>query len=344
MAPPDHSVIEDMAIETCDECVFDASRWTRQDAIRTVEHAADLVGFATEGLASELWNTRPEPDIWSIAEYTDHIRQVFEIHRIGCATALETPDLELPAIEPEPVSSKPAAHDPAALLAALDEQGNAVRDLFLGMHGEDWSKGLVVGGFRWSCHYSLTHLCHDLLHHLGDIASIRHALGDTIELHGTVSQINGSNGGVPKQPMLTGTVDPAGLEGDRQATRRHHGRPWQAVCLYSAEVIDAFAAEGHPIGYGTVGENLTLSGVDWSALRAGLTVSVGDVVLRLSSPAAPCSKTSYAFADRDHMRMDHERHPGWARWYASVVRGGTLEPGDLVRIGSTAAANETTTA
>lgn len=42
-------------VETCDECQFDASRWSRQDAIRTVEHAADLVNSAVEGLAPNEW-------------------------------------------------------------------------------------------------------------------------------------------------------------------------------------------------------------------------------------------------------------------------------------------------
>lgn len=134
--------------------------------------------------------------------------------------------------------------------------------------------------------------------------------------------------------MQSAVVGPSGIEGDRQATRRHHARPWQALCLYSTHVIDALASEGHPISPGLVGENLTLSGLDWSALRAGLVVTIGDVRMRLSSPAAPCTKTSGSFADCNHVRMAHELHPGWGRWYASVLSGGTIHPGDTVTVTS----------
>jgi MOSC domain-containing protein YiiM len=319
--------------EICTECVFDSSRWTRQDAIRTIEHAADLVGYATEGFAHEHWNTRARSDMWSIAEYVDHVRMVIEIHRLGCATAQTQPNAELPTVEPEPVSRAPTIHEPEALVAALAQEARAAQRFFLGLDGDQWSQGLMVAGSLWTCDYSLTHIGHELLHHLGDIAAIRNLFEDPVgPLEGSVAQVNGSNGGVPKEAMPTATVGLGGLEGDRQATRRHHGRPWQAVCLYSADIIDALQQEGHPITAGDVGENLTLQAIDWSALRAGLVVVIGDVSLRLSSPAAPCSKTSYAFSDGNHMRMDHHRHPGWARWYASVLRGGTIRPGDRVEV------------
>ena len=39
-------------------------------------------------------------------------------------------------------------------------------------------------------------------------------------------------------------VDAAGIVGDRQGNRQHHGRPWQALCLFSIYVIDDLAACG----------------------------------------------------------------------------------------------------
>lgn len=324
-----------MPVETCDECQFDASRWSRQDAIRTVEHAADLVDVAVEGLAPDRWNTRCRPDMWSIAEYVDHIRSVIEINRGGCELSIAEPDRELPPFDHPPITPEPAHHDPLVLMEELRDQAQITTRFFLGLAKDDWDKALIVHGHRWTVAFDVTHLCHDLMHHLMDIATIRRELGDTVgPLTGELAQVNSSKGGVPKLPVDAGHIGFGGLDGDRQAARRHHGRPWQAVCLYSGDVIDALRAEGHPIGWGSTGENLTLAGIDWAQLRGGLEVDIGEVRLRLSAPAVPCSKNRGFFAGGHFLRMDHGLHPGWSRWYASVLRPGDVAAGDPVTIRS----------
>ena len=322
-----------MPTETCDECGFDASRWTRQDAIRTIEHAGDLVAHAVAGLDPVLANRRSRPDMWSIAEYVDHLRTVFEINRMGAELSLVEPEKVIPPFDHPAIAIEAAELDLAVVLEQLGQQATLLRDFFLAVRDDQWEHALVVDGMRWTVAYVLTHVCHDLLHHLGDIATIRRELGDTIgPLTGAVAQINASGGGVPKTAVAQGRIGAGGLDGDRQATRRHHGRPWQAICLYSADVIDALIAEGHPIDYGSTGENLTLSGIEWSALRGGMRVEIGDVVLQLSVPAVPCKKNKGFFVDGDFNRMSHDLHPGWSRWYASVLEGGDVSPGDAVTV------------
>jgi MOSC domain-containing protein YiiM len=149
---------------------------------------------------------------------------------------------------------------------------------------------------------------------------------------GAVVSLHASTGGVPKLPIAEAVVGRGGIEGDRQNNRRNHGRPWQALCLYSSDLLDVLAAEGHPIAPGAAGENLTISGVDWARMRGGLTIEIGDVRLRTSSPAAPCHKIGDCFVERDWSRIDHVENPGWARWYASVLVGGTIRPGDPLRV------------
>jgi MOSC domain-containing protein YiiM len=102
--------------------------------------------------------------------------------------------------------------------------------------------------------------------------------------------------------------------------------------MYSSDLIEALRAEGHPITAGGAGENLTIRGIDWSRMRGGLTITIGDVVLRTSSPAAPCHKIGDCFTERHWNRIDHVERPGWARWYASVLSGGTVSPGDVVTV------------
>ena len=60
----------------------------------------------------------------------------------------------------------------------------------------------------------------------------------------SVHQINVSQGGVPKLPVLEAAVGELGLEGDAVANPDIHGGPERAVCLYSLELIEALVAEG----------------------------------------------------------------------------------------------------
>ncbi|RLE20847.1 MAG: MOSC domain-containing protein [Actinobacteria bacterium] len=147
---------------------------------------------------------------------------------------------------------------------------------------------------------------------------------------GVIVGLRASGGGVPKQEIPRAIVGVGGIEGDTQAHRVHHGRPWQALCLYSVEVIEALCVEGHPIAPGSVGENLTIEGVDWTRMRGGLTLEIGDVRCRVSAPAHPCYQLESFFQGADVSRIAHSEHPGWSRWYASVLHGGTIRPGDTV--------------
>jgi MOSC domain-containing protein YiiM len=146
---------------------------------------------------------------------------------------------------------------------------------------------------------------------------------------GRVVQLNVSGGGVPKRPVPEVTVDVGGVVGDRQATRRHHGRPWQALCLWSAEVIDRFAADGHPITYGAAGENVTIGGIDWATVRPGVVVRIGNAVAETSAWALPCRHNGRWFRNGEFGLMHHERGPV-SRIYATVLEPGTVRTGDPV--------------
>ncbi len=171
---------------------------------------------------------------------------------------------------------------------------------------------------------------HAVMHRLDELAAIRRSIDPFEPMVGTVASIQLSSGGVPKLAVPEAVVGSGGIEGDGQSNRRHHGRPWQALCLYSAERLDELVAEGHPIGPGAAGENLTIRGVDWSRIRGGLTIEIGTVRLRISSPAAPCHTIGDCFTERHWNRIDHVEQPGWSRWYASVLGGGPIRPGDAV--------------
>ena len=148
-----------------------------------------------------------------------------------------------------------------------------------------------------------------------------------------IHSIQISDGGVPKTAVEEALVTPTGLRGDRQRDLRHHGGPQRAVSLYSLEVIESLRSQGHPIAPGTTGENLTIAGLDWGKLASGQALHVGaEVVLELTKPAQPCGQIADSFRDGDSTRISTKRFPNDARWYARVLREGTVHSGDQVSV------------
>jgi MOSC domain-containing protein YiiM len=147
---------------------------------------------------------------------------------------------------------------------------------------------------------------------------------------GTLVSINVSKGGVPKRSLPACAVTASGLQGDRQRDLEYHGGPMRAVCLYSQDLIEALQAEGHPIGAGTIGENLTVRGIEWSAMIPGVRLDIGEVRVELTDYAAPCNNIAASFRDRRSGRVSQKAHPGWSRLYARVIKQGTVRVGDRV--------------
>jgi MOSC domain-containing protein YiiM len=150
---------------------------------------------------------------------------------------------------------------------------------------------------------------------------------------GRIFQLNLSGGGVPKLAVREAVLTPEGLEGDRQRNRRLHGGPERALCLYALEHVLALQAEGHPVFPGSVGENLTLAGLDWARLAPGARLALGDEALvEITSYTKPCKIIAASFLGNDFKRISQTLHPGHSRLYARVLRTGRLRVGDLVRV------------
>lgn len=158
-------------------------------------------------------------------------------------------------------------------------------------------------------------------------------MGAVITSRGRIVQISMSSGGVPKRPVASARVTARGLEGDAQRDRAHHGGPERALCLFSLERIRALRAEGHPITPGSVGENLTIEGIDWAAVTPGTCLRLGgEVIAQVTDYTAPCLTIAASFHHRDYSRVSQKRHPGDSRVYARVLRTGFLTTGDPVHL------------
>jgi MOSC domain-containing protein YiiM len=157
---------------------------------------------------------------------------------------------------------------------------------------------------------------------------------------GVIVQVSISPGGLPKRAIAEGMIGPLGMEGDVQAHPQIHGGPRQAILLISSEMVDVLTAQGYPLFYGAMGENLTTRGIDFGELRIGTQLRAGGAVLEITKPRGPCSQLDVygesLKADVYDARVK-QREPGSPRWgmsgfYASVVRPGPVRAGDPVEL------------
>jgi MOSC domain-containing protein YiiM len=150
---------------------------------------------------------------------------------------------------------------------------------------------------------------------------------------GRIHQINISSGGVPKLPVDAAVIAAGGLVGDGHDDTKHHGGPNAAVCLFSLEVIARLREEGHPIGPGTTGENVTLAGLDWPRVAPGCRLIFdGGVELEITQYTGPCATIRNSFRGLEFRRIKQELHLGESRVYARVIREGQLRTGEQVTL------------
>ncbi|HET8578500.1 MAG TPA: MOSC domain-containing protein [Methylomirabilota bacterium] len=150
---------------------------------------------------------------------------------------------------------------------------------------------------------------------------------------GRIVQINVSPGGVPKRPVGEARVTWLGVEGDAHRDTEHHGGPERALCIFSLERIRALQTEGHSISPGSIGENLTVEGLDWNAVTPGSRLLLGaDVLAEVTRYTSPCTNITAFFKDGDYSRVSQKRHPGDSRVYARVLREGAIRTGDPIRV------------
>ena len=156
-------------------------------------------------------------------------------------------------------------------------------------------------------------------------------------MSGRIFQTNSSPGGVPKLAVREAQVTELGLSGDDHKFPDIHGGPERAVCLFSLERILELQAEGHPIFPGAVGENITISGIDWNEVTPGQQLALGnEVLLEITSYTSPCNSIPDSFLDGKYQRISQKVYPGYSRVYARVLRPGKIVIGQTVQLNGAA--------
>ncbi len=127
-----------------------------------------------------------------------------------------------------------------------------------------------------------------------------------------------------------------GLAGDEQADLSVHGGLAKAVYAYPIEHYAFWREHRRALGlatdlpYGSLGENLTLSGVLEASLYVGDELRLPDCVLRVTQPRAPCYKLNAAMDDPTAGRT--MARSGLSGFYLAVEVPGTVTAGQSFEI------------
>ena len=168
--------------------------------------------------------------------------------------------------------------------------------------------------------------------------------GAAPELQGLIRQVSISKGGVPKLGVLEAWANPLGLEGDAHNHPEFHGGPSKALLLVSFEDLEELRAAGYPVFPGALGENLTVSGIDFRKLRSGQRWIVGGASIELTTLRQPCHTLDVYNPDAASLiqkRLYDARakaadpsSPVWAKggFYASVLQRGLIRTGATIAL------------
>jgi MOSC domain-containing protein YiiM len=157
---------------------------------------------------------------------------------------------------------------------------------------------------------------------------------------GTIVQVSISFGGLPKRSVPEGFITPLGLEGDRQAHSAIHGGPDKAILLIASEVVDELVTRGYPLFYGALGENLTTRRISIRDLRIGDQIRAGAALLEITDRRGPCSalhvygESLKAEIYDAQVKARDPSSPCWGMsgFYARVLHGGLVRPGDPIEL------------
>jgi MOSC domain-containing protein YiiM len=134
-------------------------------------------------------------------------------------------------------------------------------------------------------------------------------------------------------------VKPLGLQGDEQADPSVHGGLDKAVYAYPAEHY-AFWREARrqagvasiddALPHGSMGENLTLSGLLETDVWVGDVLRFPQCVLRVSQPREPCYKFNAAMGFNTAVKAMAQS--GFCGFYLRVDEPGTVQAGDAFEL------------
>jgi MOSC domain-containing protein YiiM len=139
---------------------------------------------------------------------------------------------------------------------------------------------------------------------------------------------------IVKQPFSELTIELDGATEDEQGNKKLHGGPEMALHQYAQEDYQVLQKQFPQIAEqlvpGSIGENISAPQMSNENVFIGDTYEIGNVVLQVNSPRAPCVKINQRFGMRN---MDiFIGQEGLTGWYYRVIETGTLKVNDKIKL------------
>ena len=116
-------------------------------------------------------------------------------------------------------------------------------------------------------------------------------------------------------------IEDSGIEGDA-----HAGPGIRQVSFLALESIDEMRARGAAVNPGDFAENITTEGVKHTQAPVGSGIRIGETELEVTKIGKECHSRCAIFEQVGDCVMPREGY------FAKVVTGGTIRPGDTVRV------------
>lgn len=165
-----------MTVERCVECGFDSDDWSDASAIAAIQRLPLRWAAAVSGLTPSDQLRRPIHQMWSIAEYSDHVREVLFGMMFLLDTTISKPGTDLGESPASQFASQPRQIDIEAALNGIRTEARSLSQQLSGLSSDDWSRTVTFDGNSVDPHWIARHVVHDATHHLLDIARLRSAL------------------------------------------------------------------------------------------------------------------------------------------------------------------------
>jgi S-DNA-T family DNA segregation ATPase FtsK/SpoIIIE len=165
-----------MDFEKCDECGFIGEKWSDAKATSAIADLPARFADAVAGLNPNELLRRPIENHWSIAEYTDHVREVVFGMRVLLEMVVSQPGIDLGDSHASPFEPQPRKIDVDVALLGLEREATSFLDSLTKLTPNQWDTSVTLDRTDVDPHWIIRHTVHDSNHHLLDIKRLRLAL------------------------------------------------------------------------------------------------------------------------------------------------------------------------
>lgn len=154
---------------SCPDCGFTASSATPATAATMLPALLPRWRSALERATVE---ERPEPGVWSVLEYSAHVRDVFEVFTARLELMLSEDNPTFPNWDQDQAAldGNYSGLDPELVAHDLVQNGLDAAAAFGAVADEDWNRrGLRGNGAAFTVKTMTGYFLHDVVHHLHDI-------------------------------------------------------------------------------------------------------------------------------------------------------------------------------